>query len=532
MESDINSINELKNLGDEAFKNGEYAAAIENYKTALNISNSKDPYLLGGLYIGLANTYYNLQDKDNYIKYYELYLELFPEGQVAVFSRLAHAYYFIDTVKSIEYHNKGLSIQVNDYDATCKLFAMIKSSNYMQEEIRSEAEFEMNRLKSTVYSNIKKYYSKNTKKYKSNDEKLNIGYLSSDCHTHIMMNYILPIWKHHDKEHFNITIFDCSSHSDFTTDVIKNLGHNYVNCRNMNNSEIASIIFDNDIDILVDLGGFTHLKSIVNLYKPAPVIVSYLGYLSTMGMSEVDYILADRFMLPENYADFYTEKPLWLDFGYHVFEPATCLPLLSSAPFESNGYITFGSFNCTSKFSGTILYLWAKILQNIPNSKLLIYRTQMTKSTIKRLQNKFRELGIDDNRVIYNTTTENPHLLAYGLADIALDSYPFSGMSICKEAALMGVPTVTLLGEGMQSRGAGSVNNVIGLGAYNADCGQSYIEIATALAADKENLRTLRYNLRNMVLESSICTKHEEFTKDLENKYEKIWADYINNQAV
>lgn len=525
--ADLNIISDLKNRGLKCYDNEQYKEAEELYRTALSMMKTDDPYDLADIYIRLANTYYKLADFDGYIKYYEEYLKLFPEGQLAVFSRLAHAYYFIDTNKSIEYHNRGLDCQFNDYDATCKLFAMIKSSNYSQAEVKTEAEFEINRLKTSVFNDVIKFTHLDKKHPK---DKLNIGYLSSDCRSHIMMNYILPIWENHDTSRFNITIYNGSTKSDSTTVRINSIPNfTVVQCANMQISELAEKIYDDKIDILVDLSGYTHLKSMVHLYKPAPIIISYLGYLNTLGMSEVDYILATKTVISEDCANLYVEKPLYLDYGYHIFKPSDNLPEITDCPYETNGYITFGSFNCTSKFSPAILYLWAKILELVPDSKLLIYRTKMTKHVIKRLQKKFTELGINSNRIIYKSTPYTPHFLAYNEADIALDTYPFSGMSICIENELMGVPVITLAGEGLQSRGASSVNSAAGLDEFNANCGEDYITNAVNLAKDKEKLKSLRFSLRDKILNSQICTQYEIFTRNLEDKYFEVWDTFINS---
>ena len=525
--ADLDIISDLKKRGLDCYNKGSYKEAEELYKTVLSMVKTEDPYALADVYIRLANTYYKLKNIDSYVKYYEKYLKLFPDGQVAVFSRLAHAYYFIDSNKSIEYHNKGLDCEVNEYDATCKLFAMIKSSNYTQQEVKSEAEFEINRLKSSIYNDVIKYTHED-KKYPK--DKLNVGYLSSDCHTHIMMNYILPIWKNHDTSRFNITIYNGSSKNDSTSEEISRIPNfKMVKCANMSVSELAEKICDDGIDILVDLSGYTHLKSMVHLYKPAPIIISYLGYLNTLGISEVDYILATRTAIPEACAEWYVEKPLYLDCGYHVFKPSANLPEISNCPYETNGYITFGSFNCTSKFSPAILYLWAKILESVPESRLLIYRTKMAKNVVKRLQNKFAELGIEPQRIIYKSTPYTPHLLAYNEVDIALDTYPFSGMSIGIENELMGVPVITLTGEGLQSKGAAAVNSAAGLEEFNADCGEDYIKNAVNLANDREKLKELRHTLRDKILNSRICTQAEAFTRNLEEKYFEVWDKFINS---
>ena len=173
--------------------------------------------------------------------------------------------------------------------------------------------------------------------------------------------------------------------------------------------------------------------------------------------------------------------------------------------------------------------MWSKILKNVPDSKLLIYRTQLTKNIIKNLKNKFEKRGIELERIIFTSRKYTPHFKAYSLADISLDPFPFSGMSIAIETALMGVPTVTLIGDGMQSRGAGRINHIIGLDELNAACGDEYIKIAVDLSSNKEKLDDLKNTLRNKINNSELRQNAKDFTMDLENKYKQVWEEFINS---
>ena len=403
---------------------------------------------------------------------------------------------------------------------------MTKSSFYDQRDIKEESEHEVDLLKNALYKNIKKY--DHSEKKKNPDKKLKIGYLSSDCHAHTMMNYILPIWENHNKEEFDFVIFNGSDKNDSTTEKIRKTGIKIVPCANKADDEIAKLIFEEDIDILIDLGGYTHLKTACSFYKPAPIIVSYLGYLNTLGIKEVDYILVDRYTIPEEYSELYTEKPLYLDKGYQIFANKD-YPDIEESPYKINGYITYGSFNCSSKFSDAILFIWSQLLKKDKTSKLLIYRTQLTKNIIKNIKRKFKDLGISEDRVIFDSKPLSPHFKAYSKADISLDPYPFSGMSIAIEAASMGVPTITLVGEGMQSRGAGRINMLLGQEEFNANSGEEYINAALKLANDKEKLQMLRQTLRTKINNSDIRVNEKEFTKDLESKFKKIWKDFIES---
>lgn len=517
------SYEELMEESERYNNQGLYKETVKTCKIALVMSKSLTKAQLTSLYIRIANAYYKLEDKDNATYYYEEYLKLCPNGQTSVFSRCAHAYFYIDSDKSIDYHNKALNLEVNKYDSAGKLFAMTKSCYYNQTDIKEESEYEAHQVKNALFKNIVPY-KYNSKKKK---EKLNIGYLSSDCHAHTMMNYIVPIWENHNKDEFNFFIFNGSEKNDSMAERIKKIGFEIIPCSKTDIEQLAKLIHDKEIDILIDLGGYTHLKTYVNFYKPAPIIISYLGYLNTLGMKEVDYILTDRYSIPEDKAYLYTEKPLYLDKGYQVFMDKT-IPDIEECPFKKNGYITFGSFNCTSKFNDLTIYLWSKVLESVPDSKLLIYRTQLTRKIMKHIKNKFNERGISSDRIILSSHKFDTHYKAYSQADISLDPYPFSGMSICIETGLMGVPTITLEGDGLQSRGASRINNILGNQFLNATSGEEYVNAAVKLANDKSKLEELRKNLREKINNSELKNV-KEFTMDLEEKYKKVWDEFINS---
>ena len=518
------AINNLLNEGQKLYDSNDPRGAIKLYKTALLMSKNTDKILLSAIYIKLGNAYYKLDDKDKATYYYEEYLKLTPEGQIGVFSRLAHSYYYYDSDKSVDYHNKALNIEVNKYDSACKLFAMIKSPFYDQQDIKDNTEYEVEQIRTHLFKDIKHYDHEDKKK--NPNKKLNIGYLSSDCRAHTMMNYMIPIWENHNKEEFNVFIFNGSENSDNTTERIKKIGFEVIPCRQMTNEQLAKAIFDKGIDILVELGGFTHMKVYSMLYKPAPIIMSYMGYLNTLGMKEVDYIITDKYTIPEYKTYMYTEKPLYLDNGYQIFREKN-IPNVEPPPFETNGYITFGTFNCTSKYNEITFFIWSEILKRIPDARLFVYRTKLTKNIIKYIKSKLEKFGAPLDRVSFSSQKYTPHYRAYSLADISLDPYPFSGMSITIETALMGLPTITLVGEGMHSRGAGRINKALGLEEFNTDYVEEYINKAVELANNKERLKELRNTLRDRVNNSDIKQKPIEFTRNLEEKYKQAWQAFI-----
>ncbi len=527
------ALKQLIYAGDMFYSAKNYPAAITVYQTAEILSKDIDIDLLEKLYLKLGNSYYELneiQNKGNQFidqaaYYYEQYLKCFPDESLTeeVWWRLGYAYYFMNVDKGIDCFNKALNIAIVGTASINKLFSMIKSDSYDQQDIKEESEFEAEIIKNKLYNNPVKYNHENKKVQKN--RKLNIGYLSSDCRAHVMMNYIIPIWKHHNRDEFNVFIFSTTFEEDSTTNEIKDIGLTYVKCPH-SVKDTAKEIYDRNIDILIDITGYTDIMAYCALYKPAPIIISYLGYLNTLGMKEVDYILSDKYIIPEDKAYLYTEKPLYID-KYHIFEKLE-LPNVKECPYKENGYITFGSFNCPSKINSTMLYIWSEILKNVDNSKLLIFRTDINETLINHFKLMFEALGISEDRVIYDNKTNGNFFNVYSRADIALDTYPFNGMTILTQLAIAGVPSITLLGEGMQSRTASRTNELIGNKDLVANNIEEYIEIAKNLANNKERLNYLRHNLRQDVYNSELMVEPEVFTKDLEIKFKEIWQTFIN----
>ena len=144
-------------------------------------------------------------------------------------------------------------------------------------------------------------------------EKLHIGYLSSDFKCHAMAQFVMPFMKNHDMKKYDFTLYSTTTTSDFVTEQYKNLGMEWKDCNGLSNKQLANVIHEDCVDILVDLSGLTHCRCFAHFYKPAPVIMQYLGFVNTCGMREIDYIFADDFTIPKGLEKDYTEKPLYLN---------------------------------------------------------------------------------------------------------------------------------------------------------------------------------------------------------------------------
>jgi len=200
---------------------------------------------------------------------------------------------------------------------------------------------------------------------------------------------------------------------------------------------------------------------------------------------------------------------------------------ITPLPYDTNGYITFGSFNTIEKINPYTVYLWSKALKAVPSSKLLIYRTQLKDIDINRFKRQFKENGIDEARLIFDNK-EMPinHKQAYLKCDIALDPSPFSGLTVTMEQALMGIPTITLLGETISSRGAAQINFALKLESLIAETEDDYIKIVSGIEEHINEFRWLRNNLRTIATHCDFCNGFKKYTKEIEEAYNIIWQKF------
>lgn len=513
---------------DDLYINKQYDEALGIYNELLKEIDISYAYDRCEVIRKIGNVYYKLNNMDEACKYYEKTLSYCTTNQ-SIYTLLGTLFYYKDREKSLKYYMKALDLKTDVSHLITLNLSIPKSHNYNQKQIKEIFEHYIDIYRPILLNGDKPFIHSKPDQGK----KLNIGYHSSDFSAHAMMSFILPLLENHDIEKYNFTLYSTSAKSDIVTDRIKNTGMKFIDCKEMSNKQLAQMIYDDKIDILVDLCGYSNQRLFTLLYKPAPIQMQYLGFLNTYGMKEVDYIFADKFTIPENMAKYYTEKPFYIDCGMqrHDFNTANMqLPELTQLPYNKNGYITFGSFNTISKINEYCISLWSKLLKNVENSKILIYRTQMKDRDIDIFKESFKKFNIDDDRLIFvNTPCPGSYLNAYALADIALDPAPFSGLTITIEQIAMGVPTVGLAGDAFQSKGAARINKMLGFDELAAFDGNDYVQKLQDLANNIERLEWFRKNLRTVLNESALRNDLKNFVRTVENGYDKIWQEYCKS---
>ena len=291
----------------------------------------------------------------------------------------------------------------------------------------------------------------------------------------------------------------------------------------LSDAHAAQLIRDDEIDILFDLSGHTLGNRLrVADYRPASVQISGIGYMNSTGLDCFDYFLSDIYCGGDE--NFFTEKLIRLPRIHICYEPPTkTLEPAAEPPCLKKNFITFGCFNSYAKITDTILVAWKKILDKIPNSRLILkHKIYGTSDGKKFVGERLKRLGFDLARIEMRAHTAN-HLIEYGDIDIALDTFPYTGGVTTCEALFMGVPVVSLYGNRHGTRFGLSILKNIGLEELATDSIDEYINRAAALAGDKELISILRKNLRGMMIKSALMNS-ELYLRDIEEALIKILA--------
>ena len=295
----------------------------------------------------------------------------------------------------------------------------------------------------------------------------------------------------------------------------------------LGDSALAEQIRVDQIDILFDLAGHTGQRLLVFARKPAPLQISWIGYVGTTGLAAMDYLIADRFHVPPGSEHHYRERVLRLPDGYVCFDPPPDAPAVRPLPALETGHVTFGCFNNTAKVSPEVVARWAKVLERVPASRLVLkYRWLNDAHTRSRYVDLFREQGISAERLDFSGGLPAAQLLAtYNRIDVALDPFPYSGGLTTCEALWMGVPVVTCPGETFASRHSLSHLANVGLEDLVAHGPEDYVVRAVEWATHLDWLSELRQGLRARVAASPLCDG-PRFATHLLTALRGVWREW------
>jgi predicted O-linked N-acetylglucosamine transferase (SPINDLY family) len=275
----------------------------------------------------------------------------------------------------------------------------------------------------------------------------------------------------------------------------------------------------------VDLSGHTAGSRLTAFaYRPAPVQLSWLGYFATTGLRYIDAVLLDECHAPKGFEEQFVEEIVRLKSGRFPYHPVPWAPEVSSLPSLKSGCFTFGSFNNTGKLNSDVFDVWAKVLQAVPDSRLVLkWRTLVDEPLCISIYQAFESRGINASRIELRGASFHVDVLKeYADIDVALDPFPFTGGLTSCEALWMGVPVVTWPQSRVVSRQTFALLKAIGHTEWVAQDEQSYVDIALSLSQDLSSLANVRAQLRQDMRASSLMDV-AEFTQGLEQTYRDLY---------
>ena len=361
-------------------------------------------------------------------------------------------------------------------------------------------------------------------------DRIRLAYVSPDLREHPVGHLMAGVFEHHDKSRFELIAISLGIDDKSRLRArMLNSFERFVDAKSMNPSQIAQLMRSLEIDIAVDLAGYTadsHPEILAQ--RPAPIQVNFLGYAGSMGLRHMDYLIADRHVIPREHWPYYTEKIIYLPDAYLPTDASVAIPdaMPRRADFglPEHGQV-FCAFSHDYKISPTMFAIWMRLLKRNPDSVLwLMSRNEIS---IRNLNAAAEAHGVAASRLVFATRVPlvEDHLARYRLADFFLDTYPYNAHTTAADALMSGIPVVTCMGNGFPSRVAGSLVHAAGVGELATHSLADYEALALALAAQPERVARLKARLRENRAGSALFDT-AGFCKNLEAAYIAMWRKY------
>lgn len=367
--------------------------------------------------------------------------------------------------------------------------------------------------------------------------RLKIGYVSPDFRKHSVAYFALPLIEGHDKDRVEVFCYYNHRQDDEWTTRFKMATDAWRDVVNLDDAALAEQIRNDGIDILVDLAGHTEGNRLLAFARrPAPIQVTWMGYVTTTGLSAMDWRITHADADPAGAETHYSERLYRLPGTMWCYRPLPDMPAAAPTPMLRKGQITFGSFNRYAKNSTAVLGAWAKIMARVPHSRLLIC---VPEGAIRQqMAAFFNARGVDPVRIdCFAKVSHTDFWKLHGDVDIALDPFPFGGGTTTCETLWLGVPVVTCTGqEGgdfaprFASRMGYAFLNNIGHPELATTTVAEYIDTAVHLANDTPRLTALRKTLREKMTKAPL-TDEIRFVGAMETAYRQMWCDWCDFES-
>ncbi|MBM3600418.1 MAG: tetratricopeptide repeat protein [Alphaproteobacteria bacterium] len=328
--------------------------------------------------------------------------------------------------------------------------------------------------------------------------RLRVGYVSPDLCRHSVCYFAEPVLESHDHDRVEIYCYAEVSAPDDVTQRFRRCATVWRSTVGLDDDAVADLVRADEVDVLVDLAGHTAGNRLqVFARRAAPLQLAWLGYPFSTGLSTIDALIGDAVLTPDGMPAL--ERIERLDRPWVCYRAPDYAPAVAPVPATRPGHVTFGSFSNLAKLNADVVATWAAILGRLPNARLLLNNRWLADAATRdRLARLFKEQGVEPHRLDFLATAPHDVTLAqYGRVDIALDPFPFNGLTVTCEALWAGVPVVTLAAADRPvGRMGAALLSALGVKRLTAQTRRDYVEAAVALAHDIDALKQLRATLR------------------------------------
>ena len=534
-----NALNELKKLEE----------AIKSYNNAININPEyADAYYNKGL------VFHELKKLESAVQNYDKAIKINPKHIMSHNNKGFALQQLKKVDASLKSYNEAYKINPNfnflfgklihTKNKLCKWETFDEDMNSLKEKLNK------NKVASLPFSILSLYdspllqrktsemYIKETFPKKNilkpttkglTNKKIRLGYYSADFYNHAMSYLLAKLFELHDKSKFEIIAFSFSpERDDEMSKRISNAFDQFIKVNFKTDKEISELSRELKIDIAIDLMCFTtNSRTGIFSEKCAPIQINYLGYPGTSGANFIDYIIADKNLIPKKNQKYYSENIIYLPNTYQVRDSTQKISnkifTKDELGLPKNSFV-FCCFNQNYKITPSVFDIWMRLLKKVEKSVLWLIKDNDV--AVYNLKKEAEKRGVKSDRIIFAKHMPVPeHLARHKIADLFVDTFPYTAHTTCSDALWSGLPVITRMGQSFASRVAGSLLNAVNLKELITKTEKEYEDLILKLAKNPKQLKKIKNKLKKNRLKEPLFNS-KLYTKKIESAYKKVYERY------
>ena len=534
-----NALNELKKLEE----------AIKSYNNAININPEyADAYYNKGL------VFHELKKLESAVQNYDKAIKINPKHIMSHNNKGFALQQLKKVDASLKSYNEAYKINPNfnflfgklihTKNKLCKWETFNEDMNSLKEKLNK------NKVASLPFSILSLYdspllqrktsemYIKETFPKKNiskpitkslTNKKIRLGYYSADFYNHAMSYLLAKLFELHDKSKFEIIAFSFSpERDDEMSKRISNAFDQFIKVNFKTDKEISELSRELKIDIAIDLMCFTtNSRTGIFSEKCAPIQINYLGYPGTSGANFIDYIIADKNLIPKKNQKYYSENIIYLPNTYQVRDSTQKISnkifTKDELGLPKNSFV-FCCFNQNYKITPSVFDIWMRLLKKVEKSVLWLIKDNDV--AVYNLKKEAEKRGVKSDRIIFaKHMPVSEHLARHKIADLFVDTFPYTAHTTCSDALWSGLPVITRTGQSFASRVAGSLLNAVNLKELITKTEKEYEDLILKLAKNPNQLKEIKNKLKKNRLKEPLFNS-KLYTKKIESAYKKIYERY------